>query len=277
MHTMLSLASGNVLGSAGNNSGGERSQKALFVESLIPLNEMLELNLAARYDKYSDFGSALSPKASIRFQPMDNLVVRTSYAKGFRAPGLTDLYKSDASSYDYAVDYVQCEKYGISESECVNSDDYATQYKATHTANKDLEAEKSESFNFGVVFSPIDDLNLGLDYYNIEVKNRVYYPSLQQLINAELGGVDVSGLITRDDNGDITAANVKPINTGQLATSGIDLKADFTQYLGLGQIRYSINGSYVIDYKTPEFYTGPIVDAVGGSGTPEYKVNADVA
>ena len=100
--------SGNVLGSAGNNSGGERSQKALFVESLIPLNEMLELNLAARYDKYSDFGSALSPKASIRFQPVDNLVVRTSYAKGFRAPGLTDLYKSDAYSADYAVDYVKC-------------------------------------------------------------------------------------------------------------------------------------------------------------------------
>ena len=269
-------ASDNVLGSSGNNSGGERSQKALFVESLIPLNEMLELNLAARYDKYSDFGSALSPKASIRFQPVDNLVVRTSYAKGFRAPGLTELYKSDSRSADRAVDYVQCKKYGISEDKCVNSK-YAAQYDATRTANKDLEAEKSESFNLGVVFSPIDDLNLGLDYYNIDVKNMVSSTSLQQLIRGEQRGADVSGLITRDDNGDITAAIVKPINTGQLSTSGIDLKADFTQYLGLGQIRYSINGSYVIDYKEPESYLGPIVDLAGGSGSPEYKVNADVA
>ena len=270
--------SGNVLGSSGNSSGGERTQKALFVESLIPLNEMLELNLAARYDKYSDFGSALSPKASIRFQPVDNLVVRTSYAKGFRAPGLTDLYKADAYSADYAIDYVKCKAAGISD--CGGSK-YATQYDATHKANKDLEAEKSESFNLGVVFSPIDDLNLGLDYYNIDVKNMVYYSNLQELIDAEANGVDVSGLITRDDNRDITAAIVKPINTGQLSTSGIDLKADFTQYLGLGQIRYSINGSYVIDYKEPKFYSGPIADKVGGythpKAFPEYRVNADIA
>ncbi len=70
------------------------------------------------------------------------------------------------------------------------------------------------------MFSPIDDLNLGLDYYNIDVKNMVSSPSLQQLIRGEQRGADVSGLITRDDNGDITAAIVKPINTGQLGDIG---------------------------------------------------------
>ena len=271
---------GNVLGSSGNSSGGDRKQQALFIESLLPLHETLELNLAARYDKYDDFGSAVSPKASLRFQPMDNLILRSSYAKGFRAPGLTDLYAADAFSADYAIDYVHCAEDGISASACADNSSYARQYDSTHTSNKDLDAEKSTSYNFGVVFTPIDDLNLGLDYYNIEVTDMVYYPTLQELIDAEAAGVDVSGVITRDSTGEITSAIVKPLNAGEISTSGVDFKTDFTQHLGIGQVRYSLNGSYVLEYKKPAYYEGPIEDVAGGYthpfAYPEYKVNADL-
>ncbi|WP_204382810.1 TonB-dependent receptor domain-containing protein, partial [Aeromonas veronii] len=63
-----------------------------YIESLIPITEQIELNLAGRFDKYSDFGSAFSPKASLRYQPLDNLLFRTSWSQSFRAPGLDDLY-----------------------------------------------------------------------------------------------------------------------------------------------------------------------------------------
>src|SRR5690606_3121254 len=49
-------SAGNVFGSAGNDTGGGRTRKALFAEFLIPIVPTLEANLAVRYDDYSDFG-----------------------------------------------------------------------------------------------------------------------------------------------------------------------------------------------------------------------------
>ena len=47
---------------AGNSSGGVRDVTAAYIESLVPITEQIELNLAGRFDKYSDFGSAFSPR-----------------------------------------------------------------------------------------------------------------------------------------------------------------------------------------------------------------------
>ncbi|WP_461538617.1 TonB-dependent receptor plug domain-containing protein [Spongorhabdus nitratireducens] len=271
-------AADNVIGSSGNSSGGDRKQKAFFVETLIPLHDMVELNLAARYDKYDDFGSAVSPKASVRVQPLDNLVLRSSFAKGFRAPGLTSLYQANANSADYAVDYVKCARDSITA--CDGNKKYDRQYDTVHASNKDLKAEKSESFNFGVVYTPIEDLNLGIDYYNIEVTDVVNTPTLQELIDAEVAGKGTDGLITRDANGEITAVTIKPINQGTLSTSGIDLKADYNHEMPFGTLTYAVNGSYVLEYKQPAYYKGPEKDIVGGNigndAFPEYRVNADL-
>ena len=61
------------------------------LDKSVEVTEQIELNLAGRYDKYSDFGSAFSPKASLRYQPLDQLMFRTSWSQSFRAPGLDDM------------------------------------------------------------------------------------------------------------------------------------------------------------------------------------------
>ena len=48
---------------------------------------MLELNAAVRYDHYSDFGSSTTPKFGFRFKPLEQFVLRATYAEAFRAPG----------------------------------------------------------------------------------------------------------------------------------------------------------------------------------------------
>ncbi len=267
---------GNVLGSSGSNSGGDRNQKALFVETLLPIHEQLELNVAARYDDYSDFGNALSPKASLRYQPADELVLRGSYAKGFKAPGLTDLYKSKARSADFAIDYVGCAENNVAD--CADSSTYAKQYDAFYVSNPDLDAEKSDSFNIGVVYSPLTDLAVGVDYYNIAIKDMIYYPSAQSLIDAELAGVDVSEYVTRNAAG-IQSVIIKPTNVGEVETSGIDLKVDYSHEVPFGLLSYNLNGSYVLEYMQPKYFTGPGDDVAGAGvafyGYPQYKVNFD--
>ncbi|MCV5646548.1 TonB-dependent receptor, partial [Escherichia coli] len=68
---------GNIIGSSGNSAGGDRETYAIYAESLIAFTDELEMNIAARYDHYSDFGDEISPKVSFRYQPLDNLMFRT--------------------------------------------------------------------------------------------------------------------------------------------------------------------------------------------------------
>ena len=62
---------GNILGSAGNSSAGDRTRWAVFGELSIPVAESVDLNAAGRYDDYDDFGNSFSPQISARWQVSD--------------------------------------------------------------------------------------------------------------------------------------------------------------------------------------------------------------
>ena len=52
----------------------------------------LEFGAAVRYDRYSDFGSTTNPKVTLRYTPVQQLLLRASYNSGFAAPTLFQLY-----------------------------------------------------------------------------------------------------------------------------------------------------------------------------------------
>ena len=54
--------------------------------------ESLDLSAAVRYSDYSTFGGATTGKVGFRWQPIEDLVFRGTYSKGFRAPNLGELY-----------------------------------------------------------------------------------------------------------------------------------------------------------------------------------------
>ncbi|MDF5326828.1 TonB-dependent receptor, partial [Vibrio parahaemolyticus] len=226
--------------------------------------------IAARYDHYSDFGDEISPKVSFRYQPLDNLMFRTGAGLGFRAPTLSDLYGADSFSSDYAKDYVFCSQNGISASECPE-----TQYDVTRTSNEDLDAETSVSFNFGISYSPIDDLDLTLDYYNISIDDVITLNTLQSMIDQERSSGVSNPNIVRE-NGRIKEATAGLQNLGTLDTSGLDLKIGYRYDFNVATIRYDFTGSYVLDYSSPEYVGGPVNNQVGRNGLPEYRFNTGV-
>ncbi|MGF1687965.1 TonB-dependent receptor [Photobacterium japonica] len=262
---------GNIIGSAGNSAGGDRTTYAFFAESLIAFTDELEMNIAARYDHYSDFGSSVSPKVSFRYQPLDNLMFRAGAGLGFRAPSLSNLYGADSESNDYAKDYVYCEANGISDADCPEK-----QYSTTRTSNEDLDAEKSRSFNFGISYSPVDDLDLTLDYYNIQIEDTIVMNTLQSMIDQERNTGSTNPNVVRDDNGNIVSATVPLSNIGTLNTSGIDFKANYIYDLDWGSIRYDFSGSYVLEYESPEFVNGPTNNKIGRNGLPQYRFQTGV-
>lgn len=89
----------DVLNSSGTpDSKGSRTVLGAFVETSlpvvgpdmnIPLVQTLDLQVAARYEDYSDFGgSGIKPRVAAGWKPFDALKVRGAWSKGFRAPNL---------------------------------------------------------------------------------------------------------------------------------------------------------------------------------------------
>ena len=103
---------GVIEGSAGNSAAGGRKVESVFSELLMPVSKEVELSMALRSEKYSDFGSVLSPKASIRWQPAKNLTLRTSVGTGFAAPSLPILTQKDSFSAESVFDPRTCLAFG---------------------------------------------------------------------------------------------------------------------------------------------------------------------
>ncbi|MCG6220512.1 TonB-dependent receptor domain-containing protein, partial [Vibrio diabolicus] len=133
-----------------------------------------------------------------------------------------DLYAADSYSSDFAKDYTYCAQNGISYADCPE-----TQYDVTRTSNEDLDAEKSVSFNFGVSFSPIEDLDVTMDYYNISIDDVITLNTLQSMIDEERSSGNKNPNIVRDANDRIIEATAGLQNLGTLDTSGIDLKLGY--------------------------------------------------
>lgn len=231
---------GQVGGSAGNSAGGGRDMKAGFFEVLVPVVDNFELNFAGRFDNYSDYGSDFSPKVSGRYEPMDGLVFRASYGKGFRAPTLDILTQKTAFAADSVTDAATCAVLGS----C------PVQINAFRIANPDLDSEKSTQQAFGVAYQPTDWLNFTVDYYNIEVDNRIAFFSSQGLINREQRGDPIpAGLgVTRRPDGSIDTILTGFGNEGDLKTSGVDVNVQTNFDFGsLGRLRSNFQVSHIIE------------------------------
>ncbi|MBR9728958.1 TonB-dependent receptor plug domain-containing protein [Shewanella intestini] len=266
-------ANGEVIGSSGAGSAGDRDVFAVFGESIIPVTDDLEFNVALRYDKYSDFGSAVTPKVALRYNVIDDVVVRASWGQGFRAPALSDLYAADSFSADLATDYHRCDIDGIAPVDCT-----ADQYDVTRTANPDLEAETSDFYNLGVIWNITDDLSAKAEYYNLKVDNVISFISLDSLLReeAEVGyGNLARGEIIRagdSPDGRILEATTPLVNGNGFDTSGIDFNVTYGGYeTSFGDFGTTFDLTWVLAYNSEEYFDGPVNDKIGRNGLPEYR------
>lgn len=62
------IAAGNIVGLGASFSDGTRNVSSAYVEAALPLTRSLEATLAARYDRYSDFGSSTNPKIGLEVE-----------------------------------------------------------------------------------------------------------------------------------------------------------------------------------------------------------------
>ncbi|MBZ8138674.1 TonB-dependent receptor [Rubrivivax gelatinosus] len=258
---------GVIEGSAGNSSAGDRNVKALYAEMLFPITKTFETTLAARYERYSDYGSDFSPKIGAKWKLLPNLSVRGSYARGFRAPTLSVLNQKTTFSAESVVDPATCIAFGGTPEDCVDSD---VQVNTYDQANATLDSEKSKQFGFGVVWDATSNLSLKADYWSVKITDAITQIGAQDIIDRS-NGTDPrpipAGLsIVRNPDGSISRINTGWANEGDIKTDGVDLNGQWSLGMGsYGKMRFDYTYSRTLSFEEGGF------DFAGSIGQPKHR------
>jgi iron complex outermembrane recepter protein len=231
------LLSGDIagLGGATKPYEADRYVNAVFGELNIPVIKNLDLNLAARYDGYSDVGSTTNWKANVRWQPTQQLLLRGSYGTGFRAPTLNNLFEPNTNQTSATI------------TDPANG--FRGQVNELTGGNPNLTPEKSKQYSLGLVFQPLPSTAVGLDFFNIQVNNTISQPSTQEVIDQEFAGSPLyAGKVIRDAAGNIVQVINPPDNNGSLTAQGMDIDLRYREKLGPGVLSFGLNGTYYFKY-----------------------------
>lgn len=169
---------------------GSRTVGATFVEFAIPLVspemdiplvQSLEMQLAGRYENYSDFGDIAKPKVALGWTVFDGLRFRGSWAQAFRAPNLEQINATVVSRSNTRTDWVRCQadlNAGriTSFAACTNQGFATTGRRA---GNPDLKAETADTWTIGTVIQPrilpddVGSITFTADLWNVEQEGLV--------------------------------------------------------------------------------------------------------
>ncbi|QPQ56368.1 TonB-dependent receptor [Allosphingosinicella flava] len=161
---------------------GDRSVYAGFFEVELPLLDSLDVNVSGRYDHYSTDIGRFSPKATAKFQPIEQIAIRGSYSEGFRAPTFAEA--DPRSSYSGFVGFTPNAAFRAAHP---NNSSYTTAYSLGrgYVGNPDIKPETARSFTLGAIFEPTPWLSLTADYFNVKKSNLIVTgPQTSDAINA---------------------------------------------------------------------------------------------
>ncbi|WP_017878618.1 TonB-dependent receptor [Janthinobacterium sp. CG3] len=265
---------GQMVGIANTFAEASRNVGSTFIELRTPFFKSLEMEFAGRYDKYQGFKGKVTPKVGAKWTIMPNLAVRGTYSTGFRAPSLTQMVNGSTQYFvNNYVDKLRCDKPGADTLDCNRS------FSGIAAANPDLKPETAKSFTLGLVYSPINSIDILLDYYRIKKEKEVDLISSATVIDDPAYAKYVSrnqnqGTWLRDANG-VLIPNSGPlisvqtpyINAGRTDTSGLDLELAMRNSLGqYGKLSSRLNASYMLSYKKAGGANDPAYELVGTNG-----------
>jgi iron complex outermembrane receptor protein len=271
------IETGDVSGYGGNFLPVSKSRRvgAMFGEVNLPLLKTLELTAAARYDDYSDVGNKVSPILRARFQPVRQVMLRGTIGKGFRAPGLTELYQPQTTgvSAPGLNDPLRCPTTTPSPIDC------NTQFPITLGGNTALKPEESLNRTVGIVLEPTTNMSFGVDLWSVDVRNTIVFGVTPAAILADPARFGF--LVTRGAPdaacpgcpGPIVNIDQRNLNLGETKVRGVDVDARWRfPSTNIGAFTLSFNGTYIDKYEfqsvdgTWQSINGMVSPIVNGAG-----------
>lgn len=279
----LALSNSTLL-CAGNAAAPDSTRKveAVFGELQVPVvKNLLELQIAARYDHYSEIGGTSNPKVAFKLTPMKELLFRGSYNTGFRAPTAQQLklgrVELTSGGSNEIVDPLKCPNpVGNADPSC-----HLLNIPVFSGGNANLKPETSRQATLGMVFAPFDSLSLSADYWQIKLADRIHLLTFrQELDNYAL----FSNNFERNADGTLKSIQAGWINAGRTEVKGVDLTLLHNMNLGGGKLSTSLSATKMISAKDQTLASTPLIQTVGqwtvgtlylpwkGNVTSNYKI-----
>lgn len=248
------IAAGITSGNSRQPTAGKYSLDEYYVEFAIPLladmpgAELLELSLATRTSDYSNFGSTTNASYGLKYKPIEELLIRGTYAEGFRAPNISELFLGNSDSFptlsdpcsaqagldtntDGEIDLAEATAGGLPGCAGVNASYVQpnSQIRITVGGNEDLQPEESTSKTFGFVWSPayVEGFEAAVDFFEYEVTQNVGTLGAQTIINSCARDLLFCDLVDRTATGNVADLFNGLINTGEIYVTGYDVSLTY--------------------------------------------------
>lgn len=273
---------------SGNSSSpisGEFDLKEVYVEFGIPIladlpaAKSLRFSLGARRSDYSTFGATTNGKYGLEYKPIDDLLLRATYADVFRAPTIVDLFSGQFESADTFTD--PCNNFPVAQTGSAafqrtcqfvpttdaNGDGFIdyfqtdTQLNAIVGGNPTLLPEEGDTLTLGFVYDPswYDPLSVTVDFWKYHLDNTIGpVGSDNRLTQCFTNGLFCDSIQRDPASGEIFLVNDATDNIGILDTTGVDMGTKFNfGETGFGRVTYSLDLTYLIKYDNEQLAGDP--------------------
>ena len=251
----------------------KRTNWGLSGEWLFPVTKQLDVTLSARYDNYSkthskfvfavapdpvtglqnkiadaDLGNTFNSatgKVSVRYTPIESVLLRGSYGTGFKAPNISDIAGALGFAGSTSGSY-QCPFPGS-----IGCAPGSAQYDLVAGPNglsgdAGLKPEKSKQWTIGFRVDPTKGLSIGMDMWDVKIKNQVLSQGIAEQVGfgspAAYAGLFINPY--QDPAGFTTIAFQQvPFNGGVAEYQGIDWDATFRTKMPVGNLTMTWNGT----------------------------------
>jgi iron complex outermembrane receptor protein len=226
-------AAGEVLSTGFTEVDAQRNVWAVFAEFDFPILKTLDADIALREEHYSDVGStSVRPQYSLRYQPLRQLTFRGSFATGFRAPSLAEASHSTSLANNTVTDPLDPQGRPSENVGFVTG------------GNPKVRPETSKNLDLGFVVSPIDNLDLSVDFYNVSISDVIAPNATAQQIISDPAAFP--GELVRGPDGTAVYAIALYTNQFKIHTNGVDVDTGYSIPLAIGgKLKLALNATYV--------------------------------
>lgn len=270
----------------------------VYFEAGVPLYEggdvmqSINMDIGYRYSDYSTSGGADTYKIGLVADVTDNVRLRGGYNRAIRAANVGELFADQQIALWSGEDPCAGTSPQFSEAQCANTGvtaaqygnilaSPASQYNQFIGGNLDLEPEQGDTYTFGVVTTPIENMTVSLDYYDIQITDRIGTIGANTSLRfcAQTGDPTLCGLVKRSPTGDLwigsnpeTSGQVVNLNAnfGELNFSGLNLNASYSMPFLQGDLSANLLGTYTLEQEVvplPGVNEDATYDCVGTTNT----------
>lgn len=227
---------------------GARNVAAVYYQVNVPLVSSLTFSQSSRYDHYSDFGSAFSPRFALRWTPVEALKTYASFSRGFRAPTLAETSQKNSSGVQTAADPYSPTEPNVQEN-----------YPVLVGGNPYLGPEHTKNYNAGFEWDPDARTAFGIDWYKVVINDVIGTGNIQAIIDA-----NDPAIVVRNSNGTIAYVNFDYENLNTLSTQGFEL--DFRESVPTSAGTFSLTADWTYVRYFDQTSGGVTVDFAGNDG-----------